>query len=53
MHLATFGIGLPQKTAMSAVETKETNTRAYSLDELFCLTRAELAGVYAHAIPVE
>ena len=47
MRLASFGSGPPQKAAMSAVETKETNMRVYSLKELFHLTRTELFALYA------
>ncbi len=47
MQLASFGIGPPQKAAMSAVETKETSMRAYSLNELFRLTRTELFALHA------
>ena len=47
MQLASFGIGPPQKAAMSAVETKETTVRAYSLNELFRLTRTELLALHA------
>jgi hypothetical protein len=47
MRLASFGIGPPQKAAMFAVETKETIMRAYSLNELFRLTRTELVALHA------
>jgi hypothetical protein len=47
MRLASFGSGPPQKATMSAVETKETNMRAYSLNELFRLTRTELLTLHA------
>ena len=50
MQLASFGIGPPQKAAMSAVETKETNMRAYSLNELFRLTRTELLALRANVV---
>ena len=35
---------------MSAVETKETNMRAYSLKELFRLTRTELLALHAKIV---
>ncbi len=35
---------------MSAVETKETNMRAYSLNELFRLTRTELLTLHAKIV---
>jgi len=47
MRLASFGSGPSQKAAVFAVETKETNMRAYSLNELFRLTRTELLALHA------
>lgn len=35
---------------MSAVETKETNMRAYSLNELFRLTRTELLALHTRIV---
>jgi hypothetical protein len=48
MRLAFVCLGPLQKAALFAVETKERKMiRAYSLNELFCMTRAELFALHA------
>jgi hypothetical protein len=50
MRLSSFGAGLGRKAAIGAVETKEMKMRAYSLDELYRLTRSELFALHAKIV---
>jgi hypothetical protein len=47
MQPASFGVGRGRKAALTRSNTKEIKMRAYSLNELFRLTRSQL--FYLHA----
>lgn len=50
MRPASFGIGLGRKAAITRPETKKIKIRAYSLNDLFRLTRAELFAFHAEIL---
>jgi hypothetical protein len=50
MRPASFGAVLCRTAAITRSKTKETKMRAYSLNELFYLTRGELFALHARIV---